>query len=505
MSVHSGPRVGWVFEGGGAKGSFSFAAAMALIDAGVPFHCLAGTSVGALTALLLSCQARADGKKLWQEIRRQDVLPFRTWKILGAPYLFCLLFLHSYIWTYTGRRGWPDPGPMRRVLERAALFVMLIPVFSFGLSMVALGQSWLIRVIGGGVTAYFAFAIWAHTADDWPEEERRRLISIARSMPALELLLVPLMMVMALYQWLFGGRDPLQLLSFWTAFCALSLPLVIHLVAANAGKHAALSNVPLRQKVVDILAKQLPQIPTYVTVARESRHIDPDRPIISATQYDQTSPLEYFVTAQSEYVPMYLRIDGRPLEEVADWVTASAALPLGLVAPMSVKDYSVVDGGVADNVPVRPLVDLEQCDLLFVFRLNRELEPRDDDFTTQHPNMVEHWKRCWRKEDVAAFQPTPQFLEQDWGQFQAPKKPTAVPWRVARTPWPEIIIVQPDDDLGGLLDFSPEMRNQREAWGQQAAAKALDAWLQFQSMPFATATSVAASAQSDAKGNSADH
>jgi len=105
MADSCSPRVGWVFEGGGAKGSFSYAAAEVLIPEQVPFHCLSGTSVGALTALLLSCNALAKGRELWSEIERKDVLPFRTWKIFAVPRFFVLLFLHSYIWTYTGRRG----------------------------------------------------------------------------------------------------------------------------------------------------------------------------------------------------------------------------------------------------------------------------------------------------------------------------------------------------------------------------------------------------------------
>lgn len=484
MSHQRKLKVGWVFEGGGAKGSFSFSAAMALMDAGVPFHCLAGTSVGALTALLLSCQARADGTNLWQDIKRQDVLPFRTWKVIGAPYWFCLLFLHSYMWTYTGRRGWPDPGLMRRILERSALFVMLIPMIAFGPCLLVLGESWFIRIVGGATTIYIVLAIWMHTTDDWPDEERRRMIGVARAVPAMELLVVPLIVIVAAYQWLIGGIEPFKLPWFAPALFVFGLPLAIHLIAAGVHNHAALSNVPLRRRVVEILNKKLPQIPTYVAVARESCHVDPDRPIISAMQYDEGSPPEYFVTEQSEFVPMYLRIDGRPLEEVADWVTASAALPLGLIAPIPINDYLAVDGGVADNVPIRPLVDMEQCDVLFVFRLNREPEPRIDDLASQHPDMAMHWKRCWRKEDVALFQPTPQFLQQDWGRFQAPKEPTAVPWRAAPTRWPKIIMVQPDNDLGGLLDFRPEIREKREALGRQAAAKALDAWLNIQSMPF---------------------
>lgn len=483
MSGRGGPKVGWVFEGGGAKGSFSFAAASALMDAGVPFHCLAGTSVGALTALLLSCQARADGTKLWKDIRRQDVLPFRTWKVFGAVYWFWLLFLHSYIWTYTGRRGWPDPGLMRRVLERAALAVMLFPMISFGLHMLLLGESWWHLAIGAAATLYMAFAIWAHTSDDWPEEERRRMIGVAQAMPALELVVVPLMILAAAYQWLFGWFEGVSPPRYLLAFLSFAVPLAIHLIAAGASTNAALSNVPLRRKVVDILNKQLPQIPTYVTVARESRHIDPDRPIISVIHFESGTVPEYVVNARSEFVPMYLRIDGKPLEAVADWVTASAALPLGLVAPLPVDDYLAVDGGVADNVPIRPLVDIEQCDVLFVFRLNREPEPREDDLTSQHPDMAEHWKRCWRMEDVASFQPGTEFFEQDWGRFEAPRIPTEVPWRTLPARWPVIITVQPDDDLGGLLDFRPEIRERREALGRRAAAKALGAWRQIRSKP----------------------
>jgi predicted acylesterase/phospholipase RssA len=77
----SQPRIGWVFEGGGAKGSFSFAAARRLIRAGVPMHCVSGTSVEALSALLFSCHQADTGEQLWARLGRQDVLPFKSWKI----------------------------------------------------------------------------------------------------------------------------------------------------------------------------------------------------------------------------------------------------------------------------------------------------------------------------------------------------------------------------------------------------------------------------------------
>jgi len=306
---------------------------------------------------------------------------------------------------------------------------MFLPVWAMGWTF-ALDGAWLARAMGGGIALYFVFVIWAHTGDDWPEDDRRTKLGIARSLPAMELVLVPVLIGVDLLSHLFGdGSLALRLQSLPISY-GLLLGLVIHLLAAGAVNGAVLSNVPLRQKVVDVLAKGPPLLPTYVTVAREVRWLDPDYPLIAVAPRDPGDPPHYYVTAGTNFAPKYLRIDGRPLEEVADLVTANAALPLGPIAPVSVEGEKVVDGGLADNVPVRPLLDHEACDVLFVFRLNREPEPAKDDLVRQHPDMAEHWKHCWRKEDVAAFEPDEDFLTQDRERYRAPASPTRIPWRM---------------------------------------------------------------------------
>lgn len=476
----SQPRVGWVFEGGGAKGSFSFAAARHLARAGVPRHCVSGTSVGALNALLFSCNQDDMGNRLWSELHRKDVLPFKSWKIFAAPYGILLLFLHSYVWTRLGRRGWPDRGRTRRILERSALGIIFLPIFGFSASLCAT-TSWVYRICGALIGLSLGVVIWWQTSDEWPEQERRQLIGFANTQIFSTYLIAPLIGLLDLLSRIFGSGELAHALENQPVVHGFFAALAFHLLAIGSTKASLLSNSRLRQKIVDVLKGGLPTIPTYATVAYERWHFDPDYPSINSRRAGETLPDEYFPVQRSEFVPMYVSLHGLQTDAMVDCLTASAALPFGLIAAMLVNGHDVVDGGVADNVPVRPLVDIERCDVLFVFRLNRENTPRFDDLTAQHPDMENHWKRSWRKEDVSNFEPNYEFWRTDWKYYIYPKQPERLPWRETPNHWPKIIVVAPKEnqELGGLLEFGEGMRLQRERWGQEAAERALKEWTEW--------------------------
>jgi predicted acylesterase/phospholipase RssA len=469
-------RVGWVFEGGGAKGSFSFAAALELLGARVPLDCLAGTSVGALTALLLSCGACAEGQALWRTLKRKDVLPFRKWKLFSIPYLTVLLFLHSYIWTFTGRRGWPDAGRIRRLLEGSALFLMLLPIWTFCITL-AMHDSWMTKGLAIAIGLYFVFAVIVHTESSWPEQERRKLVGVAQSLVALSLVVVPALILADFVSRLLGSGSLALKIERLPVTYGFLCGLAFHLIAANAQSRSVLSSIPLRELVVGVLNKGPPKVPTYVTVAFESRHFDPDFPSIAASPRDPGNPPHYYPIQRAEFVPRYLRVDNLPLSRIADYVTASAALPFGLLNAVKIGSKEVIDGGVADNVPIRPLIDEQDCDVIIVFRLNSEPTPPSDDLISQHPDLQWHWKRSWRKENLATYIPDDDFKNRDWSNHQDPAEPVRIPWLALPRKWPELIIVQPtDQSLGGLLDFSDEMRAKREAWGKEAGERAVLEW-----------------------------
>src|SRR6266404_2794406 len=69
-------RIGLVLGGGGAKGAYQVGVYKALCEAGIDasaFGCIAGTSVGALNALLFAVKNVEDAEKMWYEMR--TILP----------------------------------------------------------------------------------------------------------------------------------------------------------------------------------------------------------------------------------------------------------------------------------------------------------------------------------------------------------------------------------------------------------------------------------------------
>lgn len=83
----SGPRIGLVLEGGGAKGAYQFGALRAFAKRGVKFTTVAGTSVGALNAAIWSTNKLDEGRKLWATITPADLYPF-----FRPRWLYALLF-----------------------------------------------------------------------------------------------------------------------------------------------------------------------------------------------------------------------------------------------------------------------------------------------------------------------------------------------------------------------------------------------------------------------------
>lgn len=68
---------GLVLEGGGGKGAYQIGALQALRECGINFHCVAGTSVGALNAVLFAGGRLKEARNFWSEISPGKV---RKWR-----------------------------------------------------------------------------------------------------------------------------------------------------------------------------------------------------------------------------------------------------------------------------------------------------------------------------------------------------------------------------------------------------------------------------------------
>ena len=108
-----GDRIGFVFGGGGAKAAYEAGIALAFAERGVVPAAVAGTSSGALSAVMVATREEARLAALWRTIRRDDV--FRV----PAPVVFGgLLPAWLAVSTLSDLGSLLDPTPLRRTLER---------------------------------------------------------------------------------------------------------------------------------------------------------------------------------------------------------------------------------------------------------------------------------------------------------------------------------------------------------------------------------------------------
>ena len=65
---------------------------------------------------------------------------------------------------------------------------------------------------------------------------------------------------------------------------------------------------------------------------------------------------------QEEYVPRYVRLDKLAATERTDVLTASAAIPFAVFPAVTLNDVEYIDGGVADNIRLFPILAFHGCD-----------------------------------------------------------------------------------------------------------------------------------------------
>ena len=132
---------------------------------------------------------------------------------------------------------------------------------------------------------------------------------------------------------------------------------------------ALLSNAPLAAK---IRANAPPgriraaRTPLYVTVAARRRIIDPNHPL----WLDQR---KHVLMGRQPYVPEYRCLQDEPDADMQRIVLQSAAIPFGVFPLRRIGRSGYVDGGVADNVPIQPLIDAG-CTCIVVIHLDHHAE-----------------------------------------------------------------------------------------------------------------------------------
>jgi hypothetical protein len=151
----------------------------------------------------------------------------------------------------------------------------------------------------------------------------------------------------------------------------------------------------------------------------------------------------YTPIARAALVPTYVRVDLLGADAASEALLASSALPLGVVAARRNSDGgSLVDGGVADNVPWFPLISENPCDELVVVHCNPSR-------TWNNESALNEWQSIDRLRRVVNRKLVP--ISLTYNKWTRDYPPPEIP---SRRPahWPhKVVAIAPTQSLGGFV------------------------------------------------------
>jgi predicted acylesterase/phospholipase RssA len=380
-----------VLAGGGAKGAYAFGALKAFRDRGVQFDAVAGTSVGALNALLWATQSLDRYQQLWAQLSFENTYPpallawFPNWarKVIGTTY--CLF---RVLWSSARRIPTPDYKWLDLLVAFAVSLIVTAPlsiagVLSiYGISKVTISYhsisipldlgnrfSGLVMIVFavGGIISFCS----RRKKGTWI------LFLSGGAMWGLALVGGCVLLLNHI------AERSLRLIAYGVSVAAI--PLLIWLIAKGRKwfrRNACLAQEPLRQTIENILSHEKLTIPTFVTCAYQQEVFDPkDGSFSRATSGAEVMFGEVEPNTHYNWVPNYIRINELSIKDACNVCLASAALPYGVVPAITLTNElrsllhlpdtvsNFVDGGVADNVPYFPFVEDFPANELFIVLL----------------------------------------------------------------------------------------------------------------------------------------
>jgi len=397
--VESPPAL--VLSGGGGKGAYEIGCLKALRAVGIrSFSAIAGTSVGALNGALVAQGEVGGAAKIWRSIRYRHVLKAHPFGFVVAFVLRVLLApmflfgsqpkLMEAITHHKSlvRLGFPEPIALSKAIE---------PIVNRWLKYTA-----VFCLLGIGV--YLVVP------------DKLRFVESVLSVAPWWLLL-PLS---------FGF-----LVLFWWAEYRLHNRI--------AERFALFSNEPLQQLVelsVNPTKIRAADIPIYITLAglkwvlRHPRTSAPQRTLHSAINYD------------FRFVPVYRDLRSLSDDDIRLHILQSAGLP-EVFPRRVVGGQPVIDGGVADNTPILPVLNEAPQNLVVIY-----LEPKPEDGL-----MQEEEKRVIELKDRIAMS---DILPEDailyaGLELAAEDGTVETSASVASSPEKCLLAISPSRSLGGIL------------------------------------------------------
>ena len=299
--------IGIVLAGGGAKGAYQVGVWRALHDLGIRrYSAFAGTSVGALNAALMAQQDIQRGEKIWADIS------FKTVMKTDAATFFI----------------------------GAAMRMMLLPFYALQrkpFMAILRDPNWINVTLASALTgSSMAIAIGLNS----PEAST-----------AFFMLFFGFLLVVAAVSW-----------CWWLCYRVHS---------DLADKFALSSNSPLIELARDTLSPdKIRTTPVYVTLTEERWIFRPPPWSVGRTvvggipTYDKNKP-QFLFSRTPRYQNLADCVDDAELRR---YVIQSAALP-EIFPRQRLADQPAVDGGLADNVPILPLLQQTTVENIVVIYL----------------------------------------------------------------------------------------------------------------------------------------
>ena len=243
-------------------------------------------------------------------------------------------------------------------------------------------------------------------------------------------------------------------LGFWSrvalaaSFYAVLFTLWIAYWQLRRLRFSLLEPRPIRELVRKTITGQEPGRPLYVTLTRQAVAFDPDRPRLF---YGKRNDQMVWGAVEGEYdFPRYIELSRMAAAHREEALMASAALPLGIFPSVELDGITYVDGGVADNLPVTPLIREAQCDELVIIAMR----PWNEAAVKRHWQDVE---RLSALEQMAPAKARELYLTELARRGGDPRHASAFEPPVnLRLPepdrWPSrVTVICPDQEVGAFL------------------------------------------------------
>ncbi len=405
---HSAPVTGLVLAGGGGKGAYQVGCWRAMRELGVDISVIAGTSVGGLNAALIAQGDEQAAQQLWRSITPGQV--FR-WRHVASP---LAIVLRLAVGVLGPRELSAGPRLLRADAERwIATAVAFQPIFMlFGYFIIATEPAY--RILGvGGAWRYILVPI----------------VTMSAAAIFVTLVLAPY------FIWRFLERVNLFVLD--------NEPLKNTIM-----KHLRLGEVSASNQLV------------LVTSASKVEFFDPDQPNYMKHNPSGEAQWErYEAVFETLFIPHYTALNAKSDDEILKLLIYTSSLPFGIF-PRAAQQHGVgwpagtLDGGVADNTPLLPMLRLG-VDRVIIIHLDHSKGRRRrrvslDATEAKEALIVERLTRLapQSEENFKSFMKINGknwFRLREWTRLQKSidERPA---WAA-----PELVHIVPSKSLGGLL------------------------------------------------------